>query len=252
MAVLNIIILQNILIIASFYLFSKLLERRIKRVNSQLETVARSVGFKKMPFAADSIMHQLKGFKLFRRERNRLVNNGVMVEVYHKEMDDFTNIYLFEYSYTKKKGKTTESVHHLVFFADNKNWYLPNFELEPETWWHKLKAKMFGSDINFENNEKFSDRYWLTSEFEDMTRKVFRPEVKAFLNSRPPIKLEGANYYLLASIDSDPETVGIKRFYQDCMKIVELLKNGNEEMVLELSNLQPTKELVESLLEEAP
>ena len=248
MAVLVSILVQALMFLGIFSIIRLIRGKRDQGRNAIISDIGQHFGMKKMDFGAESILTQLRPFKLFERE-NRIFKNGRITDVYHKMVGD-TNVYIFEYAFTKKKGKSSKTYRHLAFFADDKNWFLPNFKLEPETWWHKVMAKFGKTDINFPNNENFSDSYWLTSEFEAQTRKLFRPELKAFLNAKPPIKMEGSNYYLLAHVQESLNSKEGAGFVEDCLELVKLLKNGDNAEIFELAELQPTKEMVKELIKQ--
>ena len=98
-----------------------------------------------------------------------------------------------------QREKSARRVSQTVFFANDKKWFLPNFRLRPERWWHKILSGIGAQkDINFEENRAFSDKFWLKSEFEGLVREQFTPALQQFMMEKPPVHLEGNNYYLLA------------------------------------------------------
>ena len=189
------------------------------------------------------LLAQLKDFKLFNRERRWLGRKGRIRHVVRGKVED-TDLYMFDYSYLVSSGKSSRWITQTIFFANNKNWYLPNFKLQPETWWQKALAMFDKSDINFPENPEFSGRFWLTSEFESLTRKAFHPDIQQFLLERPPAHLEGNNFYLLAykprkALNADEAEV----FFGHCCQLVSLLKKKEGQLeLLNLAELQPERE----------
>jgi hypothetical protein len=192
------------------------------------------------------LLAQLKSFDLFSRERRWLGRKGKIRNVLRRRIGK-TDVYLFDYSYVISTGKSSRRITQTVFFADNKDWYLPNFKLQPETWWRKAMAMFDKSDINFPENSEFSDKFWLTGEFESLLRKTFHPELQQFLTARPPAHLEGSNFYLLAYkprkvLQADEAAL----FFEHCSQLIALLqkKEGQLEL-LNLADLQPEQQAPE-------
>lgn len=182
---------------------------------------------------------QLRGFELFERERSRWINKGKVTNVMRGVIGD-TDVFLFDYAYTVSTGKSRKTIAQTVFFANDKNWYLPNFTLKPERWWHKLMVKLgFATDINFVENPDFSEKFWLKSEFEDIVREQFTPTLQGFLAEKPPANLEGSNFYL---IGYKPRALLHPRdaqlFYQHCLEIMHLLQQKGKIELLELADLK--------------
>jgi len=203
---------------------------------ASMEALAEQLG---MSFSAkDSfgILHQLQGFDLFKRERSRWFNNGKITNVM-RGLAGETDVYLFDYSYTVQAGNARKRITQTVFFANDKNWFLSNFHLKPENWWHKLQAKLgISTDINFEENHEFSEKFWLNGEFEELVRQQFTPALQGFLTEKPPAHLEGNNYYLIGykprkKMDTDEA----KMFFKHCCEIVQLLQEKGYLELLDLS-----------------
>lgn len=186
------------------------------------------------------LLPQLKNFDLFSRERRWFGRNGKITNVMRGKVGD-TDVYLFDYAYVVSTGKSSHTVRQTVFFADDKNWFLPNFRLKPETWWHKVLGKIgTHRDIGFPENPDFSDKFWVTGEFEQLTRQTFGPEVQAFLAERPPVHMEGSNYYYLAYKPGKTLNAAEARtFFEHCCALVEVLKkDGGQEELLQLVELK--------------
>lgn len=185
------------------------------------------------------LTQQLNGFDLFKRERSRWLNKGKVSNVMRGRVDE-TDVYLFDYSYTVQVGNSRKVITHTVFFANDKQWFLPNFQLKPERWWHKLQAKLgLGTDINFEETPEFSEKFWLKSEFEGLVREQFTPSLRGFLSERPPAQLEGSNYYLIGyKHRRKMDVVEAQLFFQHCCEIVQLLKQKGKLELLDLAELK--------------
>ncbi len=95
-------------------------------------------------------------------------------------------------------------------------------------------------DIGFSENPDFSDKFWVTGEFEQLTRQTFGPEVQAFLAERPPVHMEGSNYYFLAYKPGQMlHAAEARTFFEHCCALVELMKkDGGQEELLQLVELK--------------
>lgn len=207
-----------------------------------MEQVANELGLTFSPTDIFGLIQQLKDFELFDREHGRWFNHGKITNVLRGWVGE-TQVYLFDYSYTVSTGKTRKTVTQTVFFANDKNWFLPNFHLRPERWWHTLQKSLgIDTDINFEENPEFSEKFWLKGDFEDLIRQQFTPELQGFLTERPPAHLEGTNYYLLGyKPKKKMEANEAVWFYRHCLEIVQLLQQKKEEPLLKLAELTKVK-----------
>ena len=211
-----------------------------------MEALARSLGLSFSAIDSFGLARQLNGFELFKRERSSWLSSGKITNVMRGLVGD-TEVYLFDYSYKVQTGNARKTISQTVFFANEKNWFLPNFHLKPENWWHKLQ-KDFGlsTDINFDENNEFSEQFWLKGEFEDLVRQQFTPSLQGFLTEKPPAHLEGNNYYLIGykprkCLDAPDAQL----FYKHCCEMVELLREKGNLELLDLAEIK--KEEVTSI-----
>lgn len=208
-----------------------------------MEDLSRRLDFSFSKDDGFGLLQQLKDFDLFQRERRWLGRKGRIRNV-QRGLVGNTEVFVFDYSYLISTGKSTRRITQTVFFANNKDWYLPNFKLKPETWWQKVLAMFDKSDINFPENPEFSGKFWLSSEFESQVRKIFHPELQHFLIQRPPAHLEGNNFYLLAykprkTLNADEAQIFFENF---CQLIALLQKEEGKLELLNLAELQPVPE----------
>lgn len=227
-------------IVASFVVLSAVVWRKKHQSDMRslsMEQVADLMQLQYTPNDSFGLIPQLQGFELFERERSRWFGKGRISNVLRGWVGE-TQVYLFDYSYTVQAGKSRKKVTQTVFFANDKNWFLPNFHLKPERWWHKLQASLgIKSDINFEENPRFSNKFWLNGDFEALIRKQFTPELQGFLTEKPPAHLEGSNYYLIAYKPKESmNAADLQLFYQHCCEMVGLLqKKGDVTELLDLA-----------------
>lgn len=239
--------LSDLLIPISLMLFFAAVALTVYKIKSQrdiqrkraMESLAYSMG---LPFLeADSLglEQQLKQFDLFKRGRRSMFHKRQVSNIMRSTVGE-TEVFLFDYSYVVSTGKSTRRITQTVFFANDKKWYLPNFRLRPERWWHKVLAGLgIQKDINFEDNQAFSDSFWLKSEFEGIVRQKFTPELQQFLLEKPPVHLEGENYYLLAYKPGkklNPDEA--KHYFETCCDLTRLLQTEGKLELLQLAEIQ--------------
>jgi len=210
--------------------------------NGVMSKLAHTLG---LTFSAEDsfgLARQLQGFELFERERTRWFNQGKISNVMRGLVGE-TDVYLFDYTFTVQAGKSRKPITQTVFFANDKNWYLPDFHLKPESFWHKFQAMVgLEDDIDFAENPEFSDKYWLISKYEDLIRQQFTPKLQGFLMEKPPAHLEGNNYYLIAYKPRQKmQAAEAQVFFSHCCEIVQLLQEKGAVELLNLAELKKEK-----------
>jgi hypothetical protein len=210
-----------------------------KRKQAETGLLGRELGLSAVPDHSLGLTRQLQAFDLFARERSSWFRNGRVTNILRGQING-TDMYLFDYTYVVSTGKSSHRITQTVFFANDKDWYLPDFRLKPETWWHKILAAIgWESDINFSESPEFSEKFRLTSEFEELIRKQFTPDLQAFLTERPPTHIEGSNYYLIAYKPNkvlSPEDARV--FFKHCCDLVVMLKKEGKMELLDLAELK--------------
>ncbi len=227
---------------AGMLLWYKHKEAKVRTIT--FEKLAKKFGLTFSAKDSFGLAQQLNGFDLFKRERSRWIGKGKITNVMRGKIGE-TEVYLFDYSYKVQAGNARKTITQTVFFANDKNWFLPNFQLKPERWWHKLQTKLgVTCDINFEENPNFSEKFWLKSEFEDLVCQQFTPALQGFLSERPPAHLEGSNYYLIGYKPRNKmDVMEADFFFQHCCEIVQLLQEKGKMELLDLVELK--KEVIE-------
>lgn len=204
-----------------------------------MEQWANSLGYSFSATDSFGLAKQLQDFELFKRERSRWINKGKIRNILRSLVGE-TEVYLFDYTYTVQAGKSRKAVTQTVFFANDKQWFLPDFHLKPENWWHKLQAKLgMSSDINFEENPEFSEKFWLQGQLEPLIRQQFTPQLQGFMCEKPPAHLEGKNYYLIGYKPKKRLAIqDAQVFFEHCCEIVQMLQEKGKMELLDLAELK--------------
>lgn len=222
--------------------------RKAKFVASRREELAVLVAERGLRFADENefqLGRELREFDLLKKSyffKESQITNVLSTSI------GFTDIFLFDFTFMRSTGKSAVPVRQTVFFAKNRDWKLPDFKLKPEGWWQKIQQYFGRTDIDFEENPDFSNRFWLTGEFEEMIRTSFSPEVRAFFEHNPPIHVEGNNYYLIAYKPGVvQDSAEAQLFYDDCLRLSELLQKGEKEELLKLAEIRvPVENSIEN------
>lgn len=205
----------------------------------EMEKLAESLELSFSATDSFGLAKQLQEFNLFKRERSRWFRKGKVTNVMRGMAGD-TEVYMFDYTYVVQAGNTPKRITQTVFFANDKSWFLPDFQLRPENWWLKLKSMLgMESDIKFEDNPEFSEKFWVKGELEKLVQQQFTPSLQGFLCEKPPAYLEGSNYYLIGYKPRKKLSADAARtFFQNCCEVVRLMQ---ENRGLELLNLASLK-----------
>jgi hypothetical protein len=92
---------------------------------------------------------------------------------------------VMDFQYTISSGKNSHTHHQTVALFPEAGRDLPDFELAPEHFLHRL-GQVFGyQDIDFEQFPEFSRRYLLRGADEEGIRRVFTPTVLGALEQNP-------------------------------------------------------------------
>jgi len=166
-----------------------------KKRREALERVAAQLGMRFSAQLPEEIRSRLlqAGFGLFERGHGRRFYNSMS-----KRLIDGTEITVFDYQYTRGRGKSSSTYRQSVFYAYHEDLHLPRFRLHPENAFFHGIAKAFGmQDINFESHPKFSRSYLLRGQDEAQVRLRFHPGVLSFLEQYPNYCAEGAGAHLI-------------------------------------------------------
>jgi hypothetical protein len=150
-------------------------ERRLERARG--EALTRTAAEMGMTFEADVPVESLVSLgdcPLYSRGRARRAKN-----VMGGRLGDDT-VRLLDYQYTVGSGKHQHTWRQSIAVFPGVAHALPDFELTPETAFHKIGQAFGARDIDFEANEEFSARYVLRGQDETAIRAAFRDDVLAF------------------------------------------------------------------------
>ena len=143
------------------------------------EAMAQAATAMRFAFEETADYETLGTFPLFERGRARKAKNVMRGETAGHP------VVVTDYSYTISSGKNSHTYSQTVVIFERAAERLPDFELGPENFLHRI-GQVFGyQDIDFEGDEEFSKTFLLRGENEDGIRRVFTPAVLAACRNHP-------------------------------------------------------------------
>lgn len=157
-----------------------LVHKAEQRRTEQIAQIAYEMGFEFEPDAASNLVSGMGSLPVFNKGHSKKTRN-----VMHKVVRG-SEITLLDYQYTVGSGKNRQTIKltAAVFYCDDAAG-LPNFELRPEGFWHKVGSYFGYQDIDFDSHPLFSGRYLLRGSDEAAIRAGFTPEVLDFFEKEP-------------------------------------------------------------------
>jgi len=131
-----------------------------KKRTEALREVAANLSFE-FADSDEQLLSHLGSFPLFSQGSSRKMKNVL------RGTSSNTEVSFFDYQYTTSGGDDSTTHQQTGICFRSERLQLPNFELRPEYWYHKI-GNIFGyQDINFDDYPEFSRRYLLRSDDED-------------------------------------------------------------------------------------
>ena len=197
---------------------------RAQKRTEALTAFAQEIGF---AFKGDLWNHQPKahqmGTALFGRGSGRRFSN-VMTGT-----DSGLETSLFDYSYIISTGKSSSTITQTVA-AYSSDLSLPLFEMRPEGFFDRVGDALVHSDIDFESNPDFSQKYLLRGPSEEGIRRLFSPELLTFLENLPLDKkwhIEGCDTNLIIYRSLTVSVEGLHSFLEQTSTIARTFFNSS-------------------------
>ena len=149
-----------------------------KKRREKLRAIAHDMG---LSFEAKAGRPDGFGFgvcPLFNRGRSRKVSNLMHGTVADVELS------LFDYRYTTGSGKNSSTHRRTVAAFEMTAHHLPQFELGPEGFFHRIASMLGFDDIDFDTHPTFSEKYRLRSDNEAAVRDLFKPTLLEFFEQQ--------------------------------------------------------------------
>jgi hypothetical protein len=151
-----------------------------KKRTDLLAQIAAETGFDFVPLAEKTFVSTFGALPLFNKGHSKKCKNILQKLVRGSEV----TLLDYQYSIGSGKHRQTYKVTVCVFQAANRN-DLPDFDLQPEGFWHKIGSYLGFQDIDFESHPVFSDAYLLRGPNEAAIRAEFTPSILEFFEKEP-------------------------------------------------------------------
>jgi hypothetical protein len=141
-----------------------------KKRREAMQAAAMALGF---TYSQDAGWDEFFGLPLFERGRSKRGSNVLTGQTAGNPVT------LMDYQYTVGSGKNSQTYRQTVALFPSAGQGLPDFELSPENFLHKI-GQVFGyQDLDFEDDPEFSKRFLLRGQDEARIRGVFTASVRA-------------------------------------------------------------------------
>ena len=211
----TVLIITAVFLLVGFLCF--IFWRLEKKRTEQFALISAELKLKLFPKGSASLFERLKPFHLFSRGRSRKIKNLMEGEANKVESA------IFDYQYTTGTGRHSHTYRQSVLCFRSPKLYLPDFNLRPESVFHKIGGAFGYQDIDFETHPLFSKSYLLRGDNEAAIRGLFNNELLNFIESQQKISIEGSGDQLVFYRHKKrvkPEEV--EEFMEEGFKVFEL------------------------------
>lgn len=166
-------------------------KRAAKRRLEAMKMAARRLRFEFAEHGPDALVSELGEYHLFSQGHGRKIRNlcsGHAAEISTR---------IFDYQYTVGGGQHSNTWVQTVALFESPQMNLPPFQARPEHFFHRIAEKFGKQDIDFEQDEDFSQKYLLRGDDEAAVRRVFTNAVRTHLNKMDKTTIEGRGHQLL-------------------------------------------------------
>lgn len=196
-------------------------QKHEKERAERIRTIADEMG---LQFSADgdSVVSDAIGhLRLFNQGQGRKFSNMISGQA------DDVEIAMFGYRFTTGGGNQRQTHQQSVICFQSPLLALPDFEIRPESVFHKIGKALGYQDINFDSHPVFSKRFLLRGPEETAIREFFRPDILEFFESRQGVSVEASGdrlIYYRARKRIKPEEV--KPFMEEGFQVYALLTSS--------------------------
>jgi hypothetical protein len=173
-----------LLVAAVFLVVWQIARHYERRRTDAFRQVADDLGFH-FEGAESALAARFNSLRLFSQGHTKKVSNLMRGSGQNAE------VCIFDYSYTVGSGKNKNTYRQTAVCLESPDLQIPDFELRPEHFFHRI-GSMFGyQDIDFADYPEFSRKYLLRGTSEAAIRRVFDVDVVARIESLDGVSIEG-------------------------------------------------------------
>ena len=185
-----------------------------RRRDAAIALAAEELGLTYRKDGRDLQTHPFTRFGLFQQGRRRRLRNVIQGHVDEVEM------IVFDYRFFTGSHRNHSLWRQTVAAFRLPDMDVPEFDLQPEKWVHKL-TELFGyQDIDFVDSPHFSDQYLLRGSDEEAVRDLFSVDLRQFMESINGFSLAGGEHWLVIyQCDRRVGPMELKVFIEETFKI---------------------------------
>jgi hypothetical protein len=155
-----------------------------KARTEQFQAVSDELGLQFHPKGDPAFQSSISHHRLFNQGHSRRTKNMIFGQTEDIELA------IFGYRYTTGSGKHQQTHQQTVISIQSPHLALPEFELRPENFLHKI-GKVFGfTDVNFDSHPLFSKRFLLRGSDVAAIRDLFTSELLEYFETQEGVSVE--------------------------------------------------------------
>lgn len=192
-----------------------------RKRDAAVALAAEQMGFDYRRDGRDLLASPFTRFGLFQSGRRKRIKNVMQGHVEEVEL------LLFDYRFVTGSHRNHAMWRQTVAAFHLPGRDLPEFDLQPERFFHKL-GELFGyQDIDFDDSPRFSERYLLRGPNEDDIRDLLGPGLRTYLEDQAGWSMSGGGPWLVIyrrdrRVEADDLTAFVRQAFRLCEQIMSV------------------------------
>ncbi|MEM6469521.1 MAG: hypothetical protein AAF802_08105 [Planctomycetota bacterium] len=146
-----------------------------KKRDEALRSIAEDLRLSFNKKTDDRLLSVMQRFKLFNRGRGRKMKNVMQADT------EAARLSIFDYQYTTGGGKSSQTHRFTLVSMEADELQIPSFQLRPEGFFDRIGSMFGGQDIDFKDDQAFSDAFVLSGNNEQKIRDFMTSELRELL-----------------------------------------------------------------------
>lgn len=168
-------------------------KQKINARKPQYKNLSQKLGLIFFDTDDEGIRFFLRDVKIFQRGKKKKQINNI---IFDDKGEGLAKTYFFDHHFVVSTGQSTRIFDQTVFFAQDKELKLPDFELKPKHFFHKV-ADYFGKKRVDLNDEYLNKNYLLYTESPKVLLWLNDPVFLKMIKQQKKLSIYGNNYHLV-------------------------------------------------------
>lgn len=143
-----------------------------KKRTESLQRIAEELNLTFSKESDTRLLTVMNRFKLFNRGRSRKMKNVMQADT------EIARLSIFDYQYTTGGGNNSRTHRFSVVSMESDELKLPDFGIRPEGFFDRIGSMLGRQDIDFADDQAFSDAFVLSGSNEDEIRNFMTAELR--------------------------------------------------------------------------